>query len=533
MIEQPKTFPAWIYDGSEIPDPLGHGQRAVNFLRNLKHHKSTLAGSAFQLDPWMERIVRRVYGPRKADGTRIVKTVFGMIPRGNRKTTLGAAFTLLHSIGPERTPGGQVICAAADRKQARIAFEEAINIIRQDQRLVPLIEAQDYRNKFTDKRTGSVVEAISADAKTQHGRTPTFTLMDELHSWPNRALWEALKTGLIKTPGALNVIITTAGRGQENIAFETYAYARKVALGEIEDPATLPVIFEAPADCDWRDEDVWRLVNPGLQHGYPDLDGLRQYAREAGNRPGDRESFRQLNLNIWLDHSADPFIDMAAYDACNREADLPEGGACWIAVDMSTTTDLTAVVACIAGDDGELHILPHFFVPGDNLRTRAHRDGVPYPQWATEGFITPTPGNVIDYRAVEACIRGLCERFDVREIAFDPAYAQPVMGPLGDDGLPVVIMRQGWVTQAPALNELERVILAGKFLHRGNPVLRWCFSNVAIQKDSAGNRTMHKGKSTDRIDGAVASWMAVARACAGEAHSLYDSETFSEEMAYF
>ena len=171
--------------------------------------------------------------------------------------------------------------------------------------------------------------------------------------------------------------------------------------------------------------------------------------------------------------------------------------------------------------------------PGDNLRVRAERDGVAYPLWAEQDFITATPGNVVDYRAVEQCIRELCERFDVREINFDAAYAQPVMGPLTDDGYPVATLRQGWITQSPALNELERVILAGRFLHGGHPVLRWCFDNVAIHTDGAGNRTMHKGKSTDRIDGAVASWMAVSRAVAGEAKSIYDSASWSNDMAFF
>ncbi|MEH2469746.1 phage terminase large subunit-like protein [Nitrobacteraceae bacterium AZCC 2161] len=217
---------------------------------------------------------------------------------------------------------------------------------------------------------------------------------DELHAWPKRDLWEALKTGLLKTPGSLNVIITTAGRGQDTIAHDQYSYARKVALGEIDDPATLPILFEAPADCDWRDEQIWHRVNPGLKHGYPDLAGLRQYAREASNRPGDRESFRQLNLNIWLDHSSDPFVDMATYDlgggAIDHEALI--GKSCWIGVDMSTTTDLTAVVACFKDDDDRFTVVPHFFCPADNLRARSERDGVPYVQWAKDGFITPTPG---------------------------------------------------------------------------------------------------------------------------------------------
>ncbi len=518
----PTTYPSWIDDGSEIPDPFGYGERAVNFLRHLKHPKSRQRGHAFQLDPWTERIIRRIYGPRHADGTRIVKTVFAMIPRGNRKTTLGAALTLLHSIGPERTPGGQVVCAAADQKQARIAFEEAVSIIRQDAKIAKLVDVIDHRNRFRDRRSGSLVEAISADAKTQHGRTPSFTLMDEIHAWPKRDLWEALKTGLLKTPGSLNVITTTAGRGQESIAYEQYSYARKVALGEIDDPATLPIIFEAPADCDWTDETIWHRVNPGLKHGYPDLEGMRQFAREAKDRPGDRESFKQLNLNIWSDHALNPFVEMSVYDEGSAPIDLDalNGQASWIGVDMSITTDLTAVVAAFRDGEGGYIVVPHFFCPADNLRARSERDGVPYVEWAKQGFITPTPGNVIDYRAVEACIRSLCERFDVREVGFDPAYAQPVMGPLTDEGFPTCTIRQGWLTQSPALNELERAIVGRKFQHGGHPVLRWCFSNVAIHTDSAGNRTMHKGKSTDRIDGAVATWMAVSRAAAGESSGL-------------
>lgn len=536
-----KTFPFWIDDDSEIPDPFGFGERAVNFLKNLRHHKSKLKGRAFQLDPWMERIVRKIYGPRHDDGTRIVKTAFIMVPRGNRKTSLGAGLALLHLIGPERETGGQVIAAAADQKQARIAFEECAAIIRQDKRLEKIADIADYRNRINNAGNGAWLEAISSDGATQHGRTPSFCLCDELHAWKKRDLWEALKTGLVKTAGSLNVIITTAGRGDQNIAFDQYQYARRVALGEIEDEATLPILFEAPrdCDCDWQDEEIWRRVNPGLKHGYPDLAGLRQLAREAQDRPSDRESFRQLHLNIWLDNSHDPFVDMAIYDRGSEPIDFAALGdasaPCWIGVDMSATTDLTAVVAAFRdGDDGYL-ILPHFFVPADNLRTRSEKDGVPYVRWAEEGYITATPGNVIDYSAVEAHIRDLASRFDVREIGFDVAYAQPVMQPLMADGYPWVTMRQGWVTQSPALNLLERAIVSGKFQHGGHPVLRWCFANVAISTDSAGNRLMNKCKSTDRIDGAAASWMAVSRAATGDdSRSIYeDTNSRPDGLLFF
>ncbi|RTL96148.1 terminase large subunit [Ancylobacter aquaticus] len=526
------TFPEWIYDGSPIPDPLGFGERAVKFLRALKHPKNLRKGSMFQLDPWQERIVRRIYGPRHEDGTRVVKTVVLLLPRGNRKTSLSAALALLHTVGPERVPGGEVVSAAADRKQARLGYSEALGIIRADKRLGAVVSLQDYRNRITSAKHGSFYEAISADAGTQHGRTPVFVLADELHAWKKRDLWDVLRSGLVKTAGSLLIVATTAGRGQENIAWDIVEDARKVARGGIEDPSILPILFEAERDCDWLDEAIWHRVNPGLAHGYPDLEGLRQLAREGQRRIGDREAFRQLNLNIWLDHSADPFVDMDIYDdgAGPVDLDVLAGTPCWIGVDLGLTGDLSAVVAAFrAGDDG-FTVVPQFFCPADNLRARADRDGVPYPAWAEQGFIMPTPGNVTDYRAIEGHIRDLCARFDVQEIAFDPAYAQAIMGPLTDDGFPTAIMRQGWVTMAPAVKELERAIISGRFTHGGHPVLRWCFDNVAINTDSAGNRMMHKGKSRDRIDGAVASAMAVGRAASHTSISVYEADDWSPEL---
>jgi phage terminase large subunit-like protein len=529
------TFPEWIYDGSEIPDPFGYGERAVQFLRRLKHPKSTRPKRAFQLDPWQERIVRRIYGPRNPDGSRIVSVVVILVPRGNRKTSLSAALALLHTIGPELVPGGEAIFAASDRKQAGIAFKEARGIIHADPKhLVPVTKVYDAFNsakRIAYPREGSELEVVSSDAPGQEGRTPAFVLADEIHVWRGTDLWKVLTNGLDKTDNSLLVVATTAGRGQDNIAHEVIERARKIARGEVIDPTWLPVLFEADPECDWNSEDVWRRVNPGSAHGYPSLKGFRQHVARAKDSPTERDSLKQYKLNIWLDHSTSPFVDMATYDRGSDPIDVQalRGAPCWIGVDMSKTTDLSAVVACFREDD-TYTVLPQFFCPADDILKRGNLDGVDYVSWSKAGFLMATPGNVIDNKAVGNYIRELCERFDVREIAFDVAYAQAVMSPLTDEGYPVTTMRQGWITQSPALNELERAIVGGKFRHGGHPVLRWCFSNVAIHTDSAGNRVMHKGKSTDRIDGAVASWMAVSRAAAGgEQRSVYDDPNFSVE----
>jgi phage terminase large subunit-like protein len=225
------TYPEWLFDGSEIPDPFGYGERAVTFLRRLKHPKSTLPKRAFQLDPWQERIVRRIYGPRNPDGSRIVSTVVILVPRGNRKTSLSAALALLHTIGPELVPGGEAIFAASDRKQAGIAFKEARGIVQADKRLVTATKVYDAFNsaKIAYPREGSELEVVSSDAPGQEGRTPAFVLADEIHVWRGADLSKVLTNGLDKTDNSLLIVATTAGRGYERRQQRLASLPRKPA----------------------------------------------------------------------------------------------------------------------------------------------------------------------------------------------------------------------------------------------------------------------------------------------------------------
>jgi phage terminase large subunit-like protein len=527
------TYPRWIYDGSVIEDTFGDGERAVEFLRRLRHPKSRLPKHAFQLDEWQERIVRRIYGPRHSDGSRVVKTVVLLLPRGNRKTSLAAALALLHTIGPERVPQGEAIFAAADRKQAGVAFREAVGIIREDKRLTAATRIYDAHNsakKIAYQREGVTLEVISGDAGTQHGRTPAFVLADELHIWPNRFLWEALTTGLDKSDNPLLVVATTAGRGQDSVAFEIVENAKKIARGEIEDESTLPIIFEAPRDADVSEETLWHEVNPGLRHGYPSLDGFRRHLKRAQNSIGERQSLRQLKLNIWLDGAEDPFVDMDVYDRGSKPVDTDElrSEPCWLAVDLSSTIDLSVIVACWRTIDGYA-VKPWFFCPENNLEERERSSLAPYTAWASDeggNQIEATPGSVIDYQRIEAKLIELCDAFDVREIAFDPYMARQVQPALVARGLPAVDFRQVPSLMMPAFHELERAILAGEFLHGGHPVLRHCFTNVVVKRNDQGHvAKFTKPKLWLSIDGAVAAAMAVARASAGDSgHLIYCDE---------
>lgn len=525
------SYPAWVFDDSPIPDPHGKGERAVQFLKALRHPKSSAPKRAFQLDPWQERIIRKIYGDTKPDGTRRIKTVFALIPRGNRKTTLGAAMAMLH-LGPERVPGSQVVSAAVDRDQARIALEEMKGVVGAHPRLAEAFQVQDTKNRISHKKSGAFYRAMSADAATAHGRTPVFALVDELHAWRKRDLWDAIKTGLVKTPGSLLVVTTTAGIGRESVAYDMYSYARQVAAGIIEDEAFLPILFEADPEDDWRDEAVWLRVNPGLScvPPYPDIDGIRQMVREAEHRPADREMFRQLHLNVWLDGAANPEWDLAIWDDGHGAVDLDalQGRKAWLAVDLSKRIDLSAVVATIELDDGRYAVHCMGFSPEAQLRKRADNDSAPYPLWAEQGWLTACPGDIVDRGIVEDYIRDLCSRFDVQEIVFDVALARELMENLEADGIPVAAFPQTLMNFAKPVDTFEDMFLNRRLVH-DSPLLRWAVGNTVMMRDQNDNRRPNKARAADRIDPAVAAIMSVSRAVQGaSSRSSYDDADLSD-----
>jgi phage terminase large subunit-like protein len=206
-----------------------------------------------------------------------------------------------------------------------------------------------------------------------------------------------------------------------------------------------------------------------------------------------------------------------------------EGLPCFIGVDMSVNGDLTAIVAAWRHDDGRITIYPWFFVPGDDLTGRSQRDRVPYAVWRDNGFVMVIDGPVIEPEAIEDQIRELCARYDVREIAFDPHLARMTMQRLHDDGLPVVEFRQGPLTMGPAIGDLERTVNGRKIRHTGHPVLRHHFDSVVASRNDTGLVRMHKGNRFDRIDGAVASAMAISRAAANDnTRSIFEREDFDD-----
>ena len=482
--------------------------RKVEIINRLTHTKGIHAGEPFRLRPWQERRIVRPLFKTDRHGRRIYRTCLLMMPRKNGKTELAAAFAIDGLIF-DHERGAEVYSAAADRDQAALVFNVAAGMIRNDPELLAQCDILDSQKRIVHRASGSVYRAISAEAYSKHGFNASRVIYDELHAAPSRELWDVLASSMGARDQPLLIAISTAGYDRHSILWELYAHATKVAENPALDPSFLPVLFEAAPDADWTDERVWHRANPALGD-FRSLEEMRIACARAQAIPAQEATFRRLYLNQWTE-SIQRWIALEAWDACRAERVPLTGRPCFIGMDLSTTTDLTALVAVCPGDEG-FDVRAHFFVPQEAIRTRSLRDRVPYEQWAREGYITPTPGNVVDYDAVRATLREWATIYDVREIAFDPWNATDVVTRLQEsDGFTCVPIRQGFGAISAPTKSVERAVLSRALRHDGHPVLRWCVSNVATETDAAGNIKPSKRVSGERIDGVVALIMAMDR----------------------
>jgi len=491
---------------------LDPGTRVVRFINNLTHTKGEWAGRPFDLRPWQQEIIRPLFGTLREDGRRRYRSCYVEIPRKNGKTELAAAIALYLLIG-DGEAGGEVYSAAVDRDQAGLVFGVAAQMVRNDRELLAVCDVVDSRKTIVHRPSGSVYRAIPAEAAGRHGYNASGVIYDELHAAPNRELYDVLATSTGARRQPIIFVITTAGWDRHSICWELHDFAHKVRDGIIQDPSFLPVLYSAPEDADWLDEDVWQRANPALGD-FRSLDEMRTAALRAREVPGQQNAFRRLYLCQWTEQ-ADRWLDMAVWDENDASCDPQalKGEDCFAGLDLSSTTDLTALELYFP-EDGD--VLSFFWVPEARMRERALRDRVPYDVWVRDGFIRVTDGNVVDYDEIRADINELATLYRIRELAIDRWNSTQLQTQLMGDGFTVVPFGQGFASMTAPTKELERLVLERKLRHAGNPVLRWMASNVAVKQDPAGNLKIDKAKSTERVDGMVALAMAVGRSMVRE-----------------
>ena len=501
---------------------------AVMFIESLCHTKGTWAGKPFELIDWQEQIIRDLVGVLKPNGYRQFNTAYIEIPKKQGKSELAAAVALLLLCG-DGEERAEVYGCAADRNQAKIVFDVAVDMVRFCPALSKRVKILESQKKITYLPTNSSYQVLSADVANKHGFNTHGVIFDELHTQPNRKLFDVMLQGSGDARmQPLYFLITTAGNDTNSICYEVHQKAIDIAEGRKVDPTFYSVIYGAAEDEDWTDPKVWKKANPslGITVG---IDKVKAACESAQQNPGEENAFRQLRLNQWVKQSV-RWMPMDKWDACAfpvSEDDL-EGRICYGGLDLSSTTDITAFVLVFPPLDEEdkYYILPYFWIPEETLDLRVRRDHVPYDLWERQGTLVTTEGNVVHYGYIEKFIERLGEKFNIREIAFDRWGAVQMVQNLEGMGFTVVPFGQGFKDMSPPTKELMKLVLEEKIAHGGHPVLRWMMDNIFIRTDPAGNIKADKEKSTEKIDGAIATIMGLDRAirCGNDTGaSVYDS----------
>ena len=482
---------------------------AVRFIENRCHHwQEPFAGQRFILEPWQRRLVEDIKGWKRTDGSHRYRWVYVEVPKGNGKTPLGAALILLglHWSGDR---GAELYSVAGDREQARLVYADARGMTVESAELSS--RSMLYRDSITVPEHAATYKVLSAEAPTKHGPRPSLVIFDELHVQPNRKLFDTLKSGVGKRPGAQLIMLTTAGEyDEESLCWNEHEYATATVRPEnddnhIDDPAYYAVIYAADPTADPGDERQWKC-NPNLGVSV-DLEGLRDEYRRAKNIPPELSSFKRLRLNIWAEESQ-AVIDMAKWRTKCGRPPLCEG-PCYLGMDLSSKLDLTAVAAYFPDTHS---VLVFYWLPEENIRERARLDVFDYQRYAREGFITLTPGSKVDFGFIRKKVNELYDRFDVIDVGFDSWNATQMETWLAEeDGIPITSVRQGSKTLSQPFKDLVGEVADGELRHGGNPVLTWNASNLRAKRDCNDNWQTDKKMQRKRIDGCSAVINAKAR----------------------
>jgi len=510
-------------------------EHVCRFIELLPHIKGKWAGTSITLEPFQIFCLTTTFGWLHHDGRRRFRTVYWEKPRKNAKSTI-ASGVALYMLTADNEPGAEVYSAATTREQAGIVFGVGASMTKRSAGFRERFGVSPWKHAVTVEHNDAVFAPLHAEGSTLDGLNVHCAVIDELHAHKTRAVYDVIETATGSREQPLIFNITTAGSNRAGICYELRTYLTQILNATLrrhdglgypvkgataEDDTFWGIIYTIDDDDDWTDELTWAKANPNYGVSvYPD--DIRRLAAKAVKVASARNNFLTKRLNVWV-NAATAWMDMRAWDACG-DADLTldemQGAECIAALDLASKVDIASKVKIFRRGDHYYAFAKHY-LPAARVE---EDDNAQYSGWVEEGWLTTTPGNVTDWDVIENDVRADCAAHTVLEVAYDPFQAVQLAGHLVDDGVTMVELRQTVQHMSEPMKQLEALVLQGKFHHNGDPVLAWMISNVVAFRDAKDNVYPRKESPANKIDGAVATIMALGRWIAHEpVVSVYES----------
>ena len=521
-----ESDPAWPFEWSPAA-----ADRVIRFIENTRHIKGPLAGERIRLEIWQKFGLACVFGwLRKDNGFRRFRSVYEEVPRKNAKSTKIAPIGL-YMLVADGEMGAEVYSAATKEEQARIVFEIGQQMARMDPEFRARFGVKIFKKALAVEETASKFRPLAADADSLDGLNVSCALIDELHAHKTGAVHDVLDSGTGARAQPLLWKITTAGSNRAGVCYDQRTYLTKIlnsvlkrhggmdyrVEGEaVDDEAFWGVIYTIDEGDDFFDETTWRKANPnyGISVEPDDMMRMAQVARVQARALTE---FLTKRLNVWVNADS-AWMNMLAWDACAdrtlREEGF-EGERCIVALDAAFKKDLFAKMKVFKRGE-HVYAFGRYYTHQELVEQKENEH---LAAWTREGYIRTTPGNVLDIQAVREellgkpadDLRGDLQRFEVAEVAFDPAQLTQFATEIAEEGLTAVEIRPTVLNFSPAMKELEELVISKRFHHNGDPVLSWAISNVVCHVDAKDNIYPRKDDRAKKIDPAIALIMAIAR----------------------
>lgn len=488
-------------------------ERVCQFLEGFGHVHGTWAtrGLHMRLEPWQLFQVTTVFGWRSRDtGARRFRLWYLDVARKNGKTTLVAGIGL-YLLCADNEAGATVVSAATTREQARISFTDAQRLVERDWRFRRRFGVRVLANAITQLCTASSFKPLSAEGKHLDGLNIHGAIIDEFHAHRKRELWDVLETATGSRLQPLLFAITTAGANQYGVCFEVRSYLTKILEGTIADETVGGAIYTLDEGDDALEPANWPKANPNLGVSVY-LSDIQALAQKAKHSPASLAAFQTTRGNQWVNAFA-AWLDLSYWRRAAAGFVQPQPGEfCYVGLDLATKSDLIAVCLWFPPQAGcERHRLVfRLWIPE---RALAQEENALLETWAKQGYITVVAGNIQDFEALADELEAIGRVYDVREMAADPWQLPPLLSILNRRSFetPVAETKQATAIFSPAMKETEAWLLAEQIAHDGNPAVAWMVSNVVCRRDANDNYFPRKQTRANKIDAAVAMFLAADR----------------------